>query len=136
MNRTDLIRNHTGAAVAEFALVLPLFLTLLLGITAYGGYFWRAHALQEVADGAARAAIAGLTAAERRQLVDTAIAAHLPSLGGIAAGRAQTSVTDTGSSLTVELTYDAGNDLLVGSGLVPLPNAVIRRRSVIRLAGL
>src|SRR3546814_1310506 len=58
------------------ALVLPLLVTLLLGLVCYGQYFLIAHSVQQIANDAARATIGGLTSDERSRLaVDAADAA-------------------------------------------------------------
>uniref|UniRef100_UPI0025DDF22E TadE/TadG family type IV pilus assembly protein n=1 Tax=uncultured Sphingomonas sp. TaxID=158754 RepID=UPI0025DDF22E len=55
--RRSLLRDTKGTALLEFAMVLPPFLTMLTGIVSYGGYFWRAHVIQQVANDAARATL-------------------------------------------------------------------------------
>lgn len=51
------IRNPRGAAAAEMALVAPLLLTIMLGTTELGNYFWNEHTLlKAVRDGARFAA--------------------------------------------------------------------------------
>lgn len=71
-----------GVAMVEFALVAPLMLLILFGIIAYGGYFWRAHALQQLANDAARGAIAGLTPTERASLARDSVADEIQGLAG------------------------------------------------------
>ena len=85
-------RCRRGAAALEFALVAPLFLLTLFGIVAYGGYFWRAHSLQQVANDAARAALPGLTATEREALARTVASSEVASLGGMDPARTTTAV--------------------------------------------
>ena len=129
-------RDVRGAAVVEFALVLPLLLTILFAIMVYGTYFWRAHGLQQVANDAARTAIGGVTKAERKTLVDTTIASELPALGGLSTTSVTTNVADTGAILTVTLAYNAQSDLAMAAGFIPLPAPTIQRVAVVRLAGL
>lgn len=131
-----LSRNDRGAAIVEFALVAPLFLLMLLGMVAYGGYFWRAHALQQVANDAARAAIAGLTPAERRTLATASATLELPAYAGLAATAATVSVAETDDMIEVALEYDAADDAFFALGIVPLPDPVIRRTALVRLGGL
>lgn len=130
------LSEDRGTAVIEFALVLPFMSMLMAGVLSYGIYFWRANALQEVAAGAARAAIAGVSQAERRRFVDEALDAQIPQLIGLAASDVARTVADTGTTLTLDLRYDGSRDVMMGAGLIPLPSAVIHRRAVIRLAGL
>ena len=63
----------SGTAAVEFALLLPLYLFLLLGMTAYGIYFGAAHSVQQLSADAARTAIAGLDAQERQRLAHSFI---------------------------------------------------------------
>jgi Flp pilus assembly protein TadG len=50
---TSFLRNRTGAAAAEMALVLPLLMTLLFGAFEAGNYFWNEHiVVKAVRDGA------------------------------------------------------------------------------------
>lgn len=57
-----------GTTAVEFALIAPVFILLLAGILFYGMYFGVVNSVQHVASEAARAAIGGMTAAERQQL--------------------------------------------------------------------
>jgi Flp pilus assembly protein TadG len=53
----DLLRDRRGAAAAEMALAAPLLLTIMLGTTELGNYFWNEHTLlKAVRDGARFAA--------------------------------------------------------------------------------
>src|SRR3546814_9175157 len=56
--------DRRGAVIVEMALVLPLLVTLLLGLVCYGQYFLIAHSVQQIANDAARATIGGLTRSE------------------------------------------------------------------------
>lgn len=61
--------NQRGASAVEFALLMPIYLLLVLGALAYGIYFGAAHSVQQLAADAARVAVAGLSNAERADLV-------------------------------------------------------------------
>lgn len=124
-----------GAAVLEFALVAPLFLALLFGIVGYGGYFWRGHTIQQAANDAARAAIPGLTAAERQSLALGAATGELTALG-IKPARISTTVTEAGETLTVAIRYDGSGDSFLNLGFVPLPGRLLQRVAAVRLGGL
>ena len=78
-----LVKDRRGVAVIEFALVLPLLALLLLGVSAYGQYFLLAHSVQQMANDAARATIAGLSQSERVTLANATVAnetARLPNV--------------------------------------------------------
>ena len=130
------VMDERGTAAVEFAFVAPIFLLILLGTIAYGGYFWRAHALQQVANDAARASLAGLTAAERRDLATAAVAAELPAIAGLDRTLTTTAVSENGNALTVALAYDGTRDAFLNMGPVPMPNRTIRRIAAVRLGGL
>ncbi|HWL47164.1 MAG TPA: TadE/TadG family type IV pilus assembly protein [Sphingomonadaceae bacterium] len=130
-----LVSSHRGASAVEFALVAPLFLLMLLGILGYGGYFWRAHALQQVANDAARAAIAGLTAPERADLARATVAAEIGRLAGLAPARAITTVAESNDAILVTVAYDARQDIFFHLPLVPMPAPLIERIAAVRLGG-
>lgn len=128
--------HEEGAALMEFALVAPVFLMTLLGMAGYGGYFWRAHTLQQVANDAARAALPGLTSTERETLALATASSELTTLGAIDPSRVTTSVNQTSDTVTVRIIYDGSHDGFLNLSLVPLPSTTIRRVAAVRLGGL
>ena len=136
MGVRGLLAEARGAAAIEFAFVVPVFLLLLIGTLAYGGYFWRAHALQQIANDAARAALPGLTAGERRELATAAVIAELPAVAGLNAALTTTAVSESGGALVVALAYDGTRDAFLNLGPMPMPNRTIRRVAAVRLGGL
>jgi Flp pilus assembly protein TadG len=124
-----------GAVAVEFALVLTVLLVLLLGILSLGLQFGtRILAVQAASEGA-RAAVAGLSDAERQSLAAAAITATLDSYGGIATART-VSVAVGGSptsSVRVTVTLDLSRFQLARfARLVPVasgqPTAVVTAR--------
>ncbi|UAK26392.1 TadE/TadG family type IV pilus assembly protein [Sphingomonas nostoxanthinifaciens] len=130
-----LASDTRGLAVLEFALVAPLLLTILFGIAGYGGYFWRAHAVQQVANDTARAALPGLTAAERQSLALAAFSIDLPAVG-LDPTRATATVAEANGIVTVNVSYDGSRDGFLNLSLVPLPSKLIKRLAAVRLGGL
>lgn len=57
MMRRRFLTDTSGASAAEFALVLPLFLILILGTIDVGLYAWRLNQLEKAAQFAARFAV-------------------------------------------------------------------------------
>jgi Flp pilus assembly protein TadG len=55
------VGNRSGLAALEFALVLPLFLLLIIGIMQLGQLFWTQTALQHAVEMAARCATVNTT---------------------------------------------------------------------------
>src|ERR1044071_4847539 len=67
--RSRFLHHTTGTTAVEFAMLAPLFMLLLLGMVAYGIYFGASHSVQQIAADAARTALSGLNATERKALV-------------------------------------------------------------------
>ncbi len=129
-------RRREGAAAVEFALVGPLLLLLICGILAYGGVFWTAHSVQQLANDAARAAIAGLDDRERLTLARAAVAEDIEGLGPFEPRNASVSAEREGPTLTVRVSYDASRSAFWAiSGLVPMPAPQIERSATIRVGG-
>ncbi|MEO5866126.1 MAG: TadE/TadG family type IV pilus assembly protein [Sphingomonas sp.] len=128
--------NRRGTSTIEFALVLPLFGYLLYGILGYGQYFLLAHNVQQIANDAARATVAGLSADERRTLATSAIDHELGSLRTLSAGDVSSSVDETSDTVTVRVRLDASNVPLIRNSFIPMPDAVIERRAVVRPGGI
>jgi Flp pilus assembly protein TadG len=133
---SSLTRDQRGAALMEFALVSPVFLATLMGIAGYGGYFWRAHSIQQVANDAARASLPGLTADERKTLAIATATAEFVTIGGIDPSRVTTTVTQTSDTVTVQIAYDGTRDGFLNLSLIPLPTKLIQRVAAVRMGGL
>lgn len=128
-------RDAGGVAVVEFALLAPMMLLILLGTLAYGGYFWMAHSIQQLANDAARASLAGLTPTERRDIATATVESGLAGFADLSPERAQVTVEEAGDRLTVRVSYDAAGTPFLNLGFVPLPDPTIRRRAAVVLGG-
>ncbi len=100
-------RNRCGATAVEFAIVGPVLMLLLIGIMIYGGYFLMAHSVQELANDAARSAVAGLSDSERQQLASASLASELPSYGFLNPKQVQLNYSDQAQVMTIHIAYDA-----------------------------
>ena len=130
------VRRRTGSAAVEFAILLPILLMLLLGIVVYGGYFLMSHALQQLANDAARAALAGLSDAERKQLATTAVSSELGTYGFLDPRMVQIAYADQSQVMTVNIAYDASSSpIWVLNGLIPMPSSSIVRGASVQLGG-
>lgn len=128
--------THANAAV-EFAIVGPVLLVLMMGIFTYGGYFLTAHTVQQIANDAARAAIAGLDDDERLTLAREASQSGLSAQTYLRGQISRLEVTRAGSTLAVNVTYDARQDIYWSfESLLPVPSADISRSATIRLGGM
>lgn len=133
---TRLLRRQDGAAAVEFAIVGPMLVVLVLGIAGWGGFFWVSHAVQQVANDAARAAIAGLDAAERQALAAQVLADEIDDYAWLKASAAQVSVTNEDQTVRVMVIYDASHTPFWSmKGIVPLPSSTIARSATVRLGG-
>lgn len=132
------VPDQRGAALVEFAMLLPVLISLLAGIFCFGLYFGAAHSVQQLAADAARHSIAGETLAERRTMVTGFINAHGPSYFLIRPERlSEVSATEqTGGRLRVRIAYDATWLPIYGfARILPLPPGTITRDCVILGAG-
>jgi Flp pilus assembly protein TadG len=125
-----------GNAAIEFALVAPVFLLFVMGIVSYGGYFWLAHNIQELANDSARAAVAGLTSDERTQLAQSAFDDEAANYGALTPASAQVLYSGDAQAFTVSISYDASaSGFWIADGLIPMPSSTIVRSASIRLGG-
>lgn len=127
-------QDRAGSMVVEAAFALPLLITLMIGIVSYGIWLMAAHSVQEAANHAARAAIAGINQAERDSLVDASLDNGLLANGTVDAERVTVTTSLDGAYYTVSIRYDAANSGIFASGLIPLPDEIIERDAVVRLS--
>ena len=128
--------SRAGNAAIEFALVGPAFILMLCGILAWGGYFWTAHAVQQVANDAARAAVGGLSQAERETLVRATVAAEIDDYAYLDAADAGSTVTNHPDRTAVAVSYDASQTVFFAlRHIVPMPSPVIVRQASVRHGG-
>ena len=128
--------DKRGATLIEFALVLPVLLSLLMGVLCYGQYIWLAHSVQSAANDAARATVGGMTASERLALAQSAVTTDMASVPELKSNQVELAINESGAYATVRLRVDAHALTLLSAGLVPLPAPVIERRSVVALSVL
>lgn len=128
--------NADGGVAIEFAFVAPVLLAMLMGIISYGSYFWTAHTVQQLANDAARAAIGGLTDAERNELAFSTLRVDMAEQPGIDPNRVRMQVARESTTLTVRVAYDGSGSLFAAlSEIVPTPNSRIERSASVRLGG-
>ena len=131
--------NTRGNVAVEFAMLGPIFTMMLLGIMVFGIYFGAAHSVQQLAADAARASVAGLSAAERQSLAQATVNNSVAGYSLIKADKlvitTQANASDP-NLFEVKLTYDASSLGIWGaSGLIPFPSSTIQRTAVIRRGG-
>lgn len=128
--------ERRGAALVEFAIVLPVLLTLLLGIISFGSWLALAHSVQQSANEGARAALAGLTLEERAKVAKAAADTALAKTSSIDLRKVSVVVQDDGATLVVRIIYDASGNPLLSLSIVPLPSGPIQREAAVRLQAL
>ena len=129
----NLARNECAAAIVEMALVLPLLLTLMIGIMVYGQYFLLAHGVQQAANDGARAAIVGLDVADRQAIATRAVNRSLQNIGGAVAASRSVAVSETSEAVTVAVDYTVPAGTFPRAPFVPLPGDTIHASATFEL---
>ena len=130
------LHDRAGNAAVEFAIVGPVLLLLLTGIFTYGGYFLTAHTVQQLANDAARASIAGLDDDERLSLARQAMRDGIANQNFLGGELSQVALRRDGTTISVAVTYDASEDVYWAfQTLIPAPPSTISRNATIRMGG-
>ncbi len=124
-----LAADRRGTAVIELALALPILTVFLFGIVSGGSWLAMSHIVQESANEGARAALAGITTAERAALASQAASQTLARSYGIRSEDLSLNVEDDGRQLTVKVTYDGSANPLLKLPIMPAATTVIRRQA-------
>ena len=129
--------DRRATTAVEFAFVAPLFVTLMLGIVAFGSVISVDNGLQQIVAEAARASVAGLSDTERDQLARTSVAANARSYAFIDPTKMTVSTDEPSSTaFRISVTYDMSS--LIAYHLLaalPLPPAVVTRSAVVQRGG-
>ncbi|WP_421952222.1 TadE family protein [Pelagibacterium sp.] len=132
--------SEAGTSAVEFALIAPVFLLLMFGAIGYGIYFGAAHSVQQLAADAARAAVAGLSDAERISLANAFLAGNGAAYVLLDPDRLTIQATPSPSDpdqFLVSISYDA-SALPIWNlhPPLPLPGKTISFSSTIRNGGV
>lgn len=131
--------NESGSSAVEFAIVLPVFLTILLGIVAYGIYFGALSSTAQLAADAARSSIAGLTDQERIDIATASVFSNVsqyPLLSDSGISVDAGIVDGDPNEFRVAVRYDASDlPIWTFAPFLPLPSKEIRQVAVIRRGG-
>ncbi len=134
------MRDTRATAAIEFAILMPVFLLMLMGMMAYGIYFGAANSIQQLTADAARTAIAGIDQAERNRLVGAFLANNAGEYLLIDQARISFTIgdkPDDPSQYRVTVRYDASELPIWNLYLpLPLPSQSITYTSVIRRGGI
>ena len=129
------LRDGRGTAIIELALALPILALFLFGIVSGGSWLAMSHVVQESANEGARAALAGITAAERATLAQQAAVTTLAQSYGIRSDALAVKVEDDGRQMTVKVTYDGSTNPLLKLPIMPAATRIIQRQASVVLAG-
>lgn len=135
----NLRREQSGASAVEFAMILPSFLLIVLGIVMFGSYLAVVHGVQQLAAEAARSSVAGLTESERSSLANAYVSGNVNSYPLIAANHLTVSAATSGSDanvFVVTLNYNASSMFIYSlPSFVPAPPSTIVRSAAIPRGG-
>jgi Flp pilus assembly protein TadG len=127
-----------GASAVEFAMLLPVFLTMVFGIVVFGSYLAVVHGLQQLAAEAARSSIAGMSATERASLASSYVSANVGTYPLIAASNVSVNAAASASNpnvFVVTVSYNAAGMFLFSLPFVPTPPTTIVRSAAIPFGG-
>lgn len=120
-------------------MVFPIFLTMMLGITAYGIYIAATHSLAQLAADAARASVEGLTNTERERIARSNIALNASNYPLLKTNKITVQagpLASDANQFRVALTYNAESLPIWGfATFLPLPSKIIVRSAVIKRGG-
>lgn len=131
-NLRTFAHDESGATAVEFALILPLLLSIVFGIICFGQFFAIANSLQQLSAEAARASVAEITMVDReataRDFIDNA-GERFSFLGG---GNIDPTVTpfEDPPAIMISLEYNlAGSAVEIASDFLGLDIGSITRSS-------
>lgn len=133
------LRDRSGVAAIEFAIVGPLFFLVLLGVLIFAIYFGTVHSVQQIAAEAARASVQGLSETERAELAKSQVASIVGSYPLIDPNYLTVSAAVSpgdANLFNVSIQYDASRSIVFAfEGLIPMPPKTIARNAVVRRGG-
>lgn len=127
-----------GSSAVEFAMLLPVFLTVVFGIIVFGSYLAVIHGVQQLAAEAARSSVAGMSESERNSLAVNYVTNNAASYPLINAAKITTAAATSASNanvFVVTVTYDASSMVIYTLPFVPKPASTITRTASIPYGG-
>lgn len=126
--------NRRGAIAVEFALISPILILMLTGIVNYGSYFWTSHALQQMANDAARVAISGTTESERAALAQAVFDQQSGHYDLTIPGQTELRVVEDAQTITVQVSFvpTSGQGFNLMGTLPGMPSTIERTASIVR----
>ncbi len=133
-----LVNCRRASSAVEFAMVLPVFLTIVFGIVVFGSYLAVIHGVQQLAAEAARSSIGGMSETDRATLASTYVTANAGTYPLINAARLSVNAATSGSNanvFVVTVNYDASSMFIYTLPFVPMPPSHIARSAAIPYGG-
>ena len=132
------VQCRRGATAVEFAMLMPVFLTLVFGIVVFGSYLTMVHGVQQLAAEAARSSIAGMSDTERSTLASSYVTANVSTYPLLAANHLTVNAAASSADanvFVVTVNYDASGMFLFSLPFVPAPPSTIVRSAAIPYGG-
>lgn len=125
-----LLHCQHGMAALEFVLIAPALLMIAFGVIVYSLYFTAVLGVRQAAAEGARAAVAGLSTAERKTLAEARANQVIAGYGSLLTAGGKTAVPTASRSATgvfkVQVSFDmSGSPIMRYGALLPLPNSTI-----------
>jgi Flp pilus assembly protein TadG len=133
-----LLLCRRGASAVEFAMVLPVFLTIVFGIVVFGSYLAVIHGVQQLAAEAARSSVAGMSETERGTLAKSYVSANADTYPQIDKTHLSVNAATSGANanvFVVTVNYDASSMFIYSLPFVPMPPTLIARSAAIPYGG-
>ncbi|MEV5035150.1 TadE/TadG family type IV pilus assembly protein [Sphingobium sp. LMC3-1-1.1] len=129
MRKRQLRTCEQGLAALEFALLAPALLMLVFAVVLYSFYFAALMGVRHAAIEGARAAVAGLSTAERTALAQDRAQAMISGYGTLLAaggGPVVTAVPDATGTFRVRVSYNmSGSPMMRYAAFVPMPSPTV-----------
>ena len=133
-----LLSCRRGASAVEFAMLLPVFLSLVFGIVVFGSYLAVVHGLQQLAAEAARSSVAGMSSTERSSIATSYVSANIGTYPLISPNNVSVSAAVSGTDpnvFVVTVSYNASGMFIYSLPFVPTPPSTIIRSAAIPFGG-
>ena len=129
MRKRQLRTCEQGLAALEFALLAPALLMLVFAVVLYSFYFAALMGVRHAAIEGARAAVAGLSTAERTALAQDRAQAVISGYGTLLAaggGPVVTAGPDATGTFRVRVSYNmSGSPMMRYAAFVPMPSPTV-----------
>ena len=135
---TRFFRCRRGATAVEFAMLLPVFLTLVFGIVVFGSYLAVVHGVQQLAAEAARSSVAGMSDSERSSIATSYVSANIGTYPLITPSNVSVNAATSNADpnvFVVTVSYNASGMFIYSLPFVPAPPSTIVRSAAIPYGG-